>query len=312
MRLLALVALIWPALALGAVDSKDAVFLSEGYRMFGTLTLPAGAAPRAAVLIVPGVGPIERDGTSKAAPQVPPVYKMWMERLGDAGIAGLRYDKRYLTYTDIDPVTLDQEAQIADARAALRYLRAQVPGKPVFVIGHSEGGMIAPLVAEREGTTAGLIVINAALFPIDELVIEQVKAGGAPQDYVDGLTKVFAQIRDGSFPPKGQLLGAGQNYWKQWIKYSSESPRTLSRQKVPVLLVQCMDDETLPGPTLERNVKALRSVQKAQLRLLKDHDHLGMVVGSPEPSPEFMRTLLNWISTASRAPAAPSPSKKRD
>jgi len=140
-----------------------------------------------------------------------------------------------------------------------------------------------------------VVVINAAQFPIDELVIAQVQAGGAPQDYVDGLTKVFARLKDGSFPAKGQLLGAGQNYWKQWIKYSTESPATLSRLKVPVLLVQCMEDETLPGATLERNVKALRSVQKAQLRLLKGHDHLGMVVGTHEPSPEFMRTLINWI-----------------
>ena len=298
MRLIA-AALLWPALALGAVDSKDAAFLSEGYRLFGTLTMPAGGA-RAGVLIIPGTGPLDRDGVSKAAPQVPPFYKMWAEGLGDAGVAALRYDKRYVTHTDLDTVTLDQDAQIADARAALRYLRAQVPGKPVFVIGHSEGGMMAPLVAEREGTAAGVIVINAAQFPIDELVIEQVKAGGAPQDYIDGLTKVFARIKDGSFPVKGQLLGAGQNYWKQWIRYSTESPATLSRLKVPVLLVQSMDDETLPGGTLERNVKALRSVKKAQLRLLKGHDHLGMVVGSHEPSPEFMRTLINWIHARSK------------
>ena len=134
---------------------------------------------------------------------------------------------------NVSPVTLDQEAQIADAIAALRYLRTQVPGKPIFVIGHSEGGMMAPLVAERTGATAGVVVINAAQFPIDELVIAQVQAGGAPQDYVDGLTKVFARLKDGSFPAKGQLLGAGQNYWKQWIKYSTESTATPHRPTTP-------------------------------------------------------------------------------
>ena len=311
MRFLALM-LLSPALAWGAVDSKDAAFLSEGYRLFATLTVPAGSPPRAAVLIIPGIGPLDRDGSSKAAPQVPPVYKMWAERLGDAGIAALRYDKRVLTYTDLDAVTFDQEAQISDARAALRYLRSQVRGKPVFVIGHSEGGMMAPLVAQRESGAAGVIVINSAQFPIDELVIEQVKAGGAAQEYIDSVTTVFSRMKDGSFPVKGQLFGAGRNFWLQWIKYSTESTQTLSRLKVPVLLIQCMDDETLPGATLERNVKALRTVQRAQLHLFKEHDHLGMRVGSHEPSPEFMRTLISWISTASRAPAAPSPSKKQD
>ena len=293
MRLIAL-ALLWPALALGAVDSKDAAFLSEGYRLFGTLTVPQGAAPRAAMLIIPGTGPIDRDGSSKSAPNVP-VYKMWAERLGAAGIAVLRYDKRYLTYTDVDITTLDQEAQIADALAAFRYLRAQVPGKPVFVLGHGEGGMMAPLVAERSGSAAGVVIVNAPQFPIDELVIAQVQSGGAPQEYVDGLTKVFARIKDGSFPARAQLLGAGRAYWAQWIRYSTESPATLSRLKAPVLLIQCMNDETLPGPMLERNVKALRSVRNAQLRLLKDHDHLGMVAGTHEPSAEFMRTLVDWM-----------------
>jgi hypothetical protein len=290
---------LWSSLALGGVDSKEAAFLSEGYRLFGTLSVPAGPAPRAAVLIIPGSGPVDRDGAIASSPTWPPVYRLWAERLGDAGIAALRYDKRYLTHTDLDIVTLDQEAQIADATAALRYLRAQLPGKPVFLIGHSEGGMIAPLVAERSGAAAGVIVINAAQFPIDELVLAQVQAGGAKQDYLDGLTQVFARIKDGSFPARGQLLGAGQDYWKQWIKYSTESPATLSRLKVPVLLIQCLEDETLPAPTLERNVKALRSVSKAQLRLFKGHDHLGMVVGSHEPSPEFMRTLINWIHARS-------------
>ena len=294
MRLLWLLVL-WPGLALGALDSKDAVFLSEGYRLFGTLTVPQGAAPRAAMLIIPGTGPIDRDGSSKSAPSTPPVYKMWAERLGDAGIAVLRYDKRYLTYADVDITTLDQEAQIADALAAFRYLRAQIPGKPAFVLGHSEGGMMAPLVAGRSGRAAGVVIVNAAQFPIDELVIAQVQSGGAPQDYVDGLTKVFARIKDGSFPARGTLLGAGRAYWAQWIRYSTESPATLSHLKAPVLLIQCMGDEALPGPMLERNVKALRSVRNAQLRLLKDHDHLGMVAGTHEPSPEFMRTLVNWI-----------------
>ncbi len=298
MRYIAL-ALLWPALALGGVDSKDAAFLSQGYRLFGTLTVPAGATPRAAMVIIPGTGPIDRDGVSKAAPTVPPVYKMWAERLGDSGVAVLRYDKRYLTYTDMDISVLDQEAQIADALAAFRYLREQVPGKPAFVLGHSEGGMMAPLIAQRSGAAAGVVVVNSAVFPIDELVIAQVQSGGASQEYVDGLTKRFAQIKDGSFPAKGQLLGAGPEYWTQWIKYSTESPSTLSRLKVPILLIQCMNDETLPGPMLERNVKALRGVRNAQLRLLKDHDHLGMVGGSHEPSPEFMRTLVNWIHARS-------------
>ena len=43
---------------------------------------------------------------------------------------------------------------------------------------------------------------------------------------VEGL---FAKVKDGSFPKGGLLLGVGADYWTQWIRYSRNSPETLSR-----------------------------------------------------------------------------------
>src|SRR5207302_1270262 len=170
--------------------------------------------------------------------------------------------------------------------------------KPVFIVGHSEGGSLAPIVAQRAGV-AGVAVVNTVQFAVDELVVAQLGAMNLPPDKLDEVKRFFAQIKDGSFPRGGLLLGAGANYWRQWIKYSADSPATLARLRVPLLLVQCMSDETLPGETLARNVVALRSVvaarKDAQLRELEGHDHLGLLPGSREPSAEFVRVLSDWV-----------------
>ena len=287
-----------PAGALEAA-SREVSFESAGYRLVGTLTIPAGRV-LAAVLILPGSGPTDRNGLSRLSPSMPPIYRQWAERLGEAGIGALRHDKRFLTHPDVDMPSFDQEAQIADSLSALGFLRStpEFASKPVFIVGHSEGGSLAPIVAQRAGV-AGVAVVNTVQFAVDELVVAQLGGMNLPPDKLDEVKRFFAQIKDGSFPRGGLLLGAGANYWRQWIKYSADSPATLARLRVPLLLVQCMSDETLPGETLARNVVALRSVvaarKDAQLRELEGHDHLGMLPGSREPSAEFVRVLSDWV-----------------
>jgi len=295
-----------PANAAG-VESRETSFQSAGYRLKGTLTGPVGRSPAGGVLIIPGSGPVDRDGASRIAPSLPPVYRQWAERLSESGFVVLRYDKRFLTYPNLDIPSFDQEAQITDALSAVAFLRS-VPGlapQRIFIIGHSEGGTLAPLVAERTSAIAGVAIINSVQFPVDELLVAQLQArSGVPQSTIEDVKRLLAEIRGGSFPKGGLLLGAGANYWAQWMTYSRGAPETLSRLSMPLLLVQCLNDETLPGDTLASNVTILRAVvstkKNAQLRELRNHDHLGILPGDRQSSSEFMRILLDWLSHESR------------
>jgi pimeloyl-ACP methyl ester carboxylesterase len=301
------------ALPVGAagLESREVAFQSAGYRLVGTLSVPGGPA-LAAVLILPGSGPTDRNGLSRVAPSMPPIYRQWAERLGEAGIGALRHDKRFLTHPDVDMPSFDQEAQIADSLSAVGFLRStpEFASKPIFIAGHSEGGTLAPIVAQRAGV-AGVAVVNTVQFAADELVVAQLAAMKMPSDQLDEVKRFFAQIKDGSFPRGGLLLGVGANYWTQWIKYSAGSRATLSRLSMPLLLIQSLDDETLPGGTLGRNVATLRAVasanRNAQLHELQGHDHQGMLSGSREPSGEFMRILSEWLRSEARATASPVP-----
>jgi pimeloyl-ACP methyl ester carboxylesterase len=225
--------------AAAEMESRETVFQSAAYRLKGTVTRPVGWAVGGGVLIIPGSGPVDRDGALRMAPSLPPVYRQWAEQLSENGFVVLRYDKRFLTYPDIDIPSFDQEAQITDALSALTSLRSLLgpASQPIFIVGHSEGGTLAPLVAERAGVIASVAVINSVLFPVDELVTAQLRAQpNTPRSMVEDVDRRLAQIKDGSFPNHGLLLGAGRQYWAQWMAYSRRAQETLSRLPIPLLL----------------------------------------------------------------------------
>jgi uncharacterized protein len=285
------------------VAARDVTFQSGGYRLEGTITTSEQRPASASVLIIGGSGPIDRDGASRTA-STPPVYRWWAEGLGAAGFAVLRYDKRFLTFPAIDIAAFDQEAQIADALAALAFLRAaHEAGRDVFIVGHSEGGTLAPVVATRAGAVAGVVVINTIVFPVDELLVAQLDSNPTvPKATVAEIGEQIEHIKAGSFPPSGLLLGAGASYWRQWIEYSSSAPARLAQLPMPLLLVQCLSDQTLPGRTLDRNLEILRATaarnRRAQLRELPAHDHFAMRPRDHGASPEFMEALIRWVRQA--------------
>lgn len=282
------------------VQSREVSFESAGYRLAGTLTHPAKGAVAAGVLVIGGSGPTNRDGVSRLALSAPPAYRQWADALATAGYAVLRYDKRFLTHPGVDFASYDQEVEIADALSAAAFLRSEPGIARVYLVGHSEGGNLATVITARSGGVAGLVVINSVQFPVDELLLAQLEASPAvTKSGLDEVRRLLASIKDGSFPKDGFLLGASGAYWSQWIANSRRSPETLSALPMPVLLVQCLDDETLPGDNLGRNLTSLRAVAqanpRAQLRELRALDHFGMRRGDRKPSPEFMQVLLDWL-----------------
>jgi pimeloyl-ACP methyl ester carboxylesterase len=285
------------------VHARGVSFESAGYRLIGTLTTPVGRSPTAGVLIIGGSGPVDRDGASRLAPSAPHVYREWAERLSEHGFAVLRYDKRFLTHPNIDIAALDQEAQIADAVAAVAFLQKTDGDRRVFIIGHSEGGTLGPIVAERTKAVAGVVIVNAVHFPVDELLVAQLEAQpNVKRAEVENVKRLMADIKAARFREGATVLGAGAKYWAQWIAFTRDSPQTLARSSVRVLLVQSLKDENFPGESLTRNVAILRRIAamnaNVQVRELADHGHLGVVAGSREASAELLRVFVSWLESA--------------
>ena len=123
----------------------------------GTLSLPNGKGPFPAVLLVAAAGPEGRD--EEAAGHR--VFVVLADHLLRQGVAVLRYDKRGVGSSSGNFATASFEDLISDAAVAFRYLkgRPEVDRHKLGVIGHSEGGSIAPAVAVGDKDVAFVVAM---------------------------------------------------------------------------------------------------------------------------------------------------------
>ena len=141
----------------------------------GTLMLPPGKGPFPAVVLVSGSGPNNQDESN--GPNRP--FLDIATGLAAKGIATLRYDKRTLDYpSSIDPTTFTPtEEYVPDALAAVQLLEHEPAVNPhlIFVLGHSQGGTYAPLIAKDAPEVAGVVLLAAAAEPLGAAILRQVR-----------------------------------------------------------------------------------------------------------------------------------------
>jgi uncharacterized protein len=125
----------------------------------GTLSLPMSKGPFAAVVTITGSGPEDRDETIF---QHKP-FAVIADHLTRQGFAVLRYDDRGVGGSSGDPSKATTADFSSDAEAALDYLKSRpdIDGTRIGFLGHSEGGMIAPMIAARRDDVAFLVLLAA-------------------------------------------------------------------------------------------------------------------------------------------------------
>ncbi len=142
--------------------------LSEGVTLDGTLTIPRNAGRHTAVVLVSGSGPQDRDETLL---QHKPFHVI-ADHLTRNGIAVLRYDDRGFGRSTGDHAAATTADFAKDAAGAVAFLRSQSEINParIGVIGHSEGGIIAPLVAADDPQLAFIVLLSGSGVPGDEIL----------------------------------------------------------------------------------------------------------------------------------------------
>jgi dienelactone hydrolase len=209
------------------------------WKLPGTLTVPTGAGPFPAVVLVHGSGPNDRDETVGGTK----VFKDLAEGLASRGMVVLRYEKRTRLYgsrvSAIKHFTVAEET-VDDAAKGAALLRTQKEVDPnkVFVLGHSLGGYVAPRIADEDGKLAGLIVMAGNVRPVEDLVIEQMQWIGSQQSAIDQATAIQAKVKklepgDDDSPA---IMGAPPAYWLDLKGYNpAEKAKSLGR---PMLILQ--------------------------------------------------------------------------
>ena len=156
-------------------------------KLAGTLTLPTGRGPFPAVVLVSGSGPQDRNS------EILGHKSFWViaDYLTKNGIAVLRYDDRGVGGSDGDfnQGTTDNFAR--DASAAVNFLRTnkKIDQSKIGIIGHSEGGTIAPIVASNPLIKVDFIIMLAGTaIPGAEILMKQQELiaaiSGAPEEEI--------------------------------------------------------------------------------------------------------------------------------
>ena len=160
---------------------------ADGITLAGTLTLPKGAGPFPAALLIAGSGPQDRD--ESLASHRP--FLLIADALTRKGIVVLRYDKRGVGKSTGNPDTATTLDLAADAQAALAFLksRKEIDGSRIGLIGHSEGAIIAPYLAGHSKEVKWLVLLAAPATPGEATLLNQSeligRAGGLSDDQLD-------------------------------------------------------------------------------------------------------------------------------
>ncbi len=161
-----------------------------------TITIPAGNGPFPAAVLITGSGPQDRDETLLGHK----LFAVLADHLTKNGFIVLRVDDRGVGKTTGN-FSVSTSADFArDVHNGVEYLltRKEVNKKKIGLIGHSEGGMIAPMVATQRKDIAYVILLAGPGVPIVELMAEQNQAiaatAGLSKEALDEIKPLFKKV----------------------------------------------------------------------------------------------------------------------
>lgn len=165
---------------------EEVTYAGDGVDLAGTLTRPEGPGPFTAVLLLSGSGPQNRDAEFFGHKP----FLLLADLLTRAGYAVLRVDDRGVGGSGGQLYESTYEQLTADAVAGVEFLRTrpEINRDRIGLLGHSEGGYLAPMVAQRT-PIAFVIMMATPATPGEEVVVTQnqlvLEAAGAPPGFVE-------------------------------------------------------------------------------------------------------------------------------
>jgi pimeloyl-ACP methyl ester carboxylesterase len=262
-----------------------------GVTLAGTLTLPDAKGPFPAVILLTGSGQQNRD---EEIFQHRP-FLVLSDYLTRRGIAVLRADDRGIGESTGDFAKSTTGDFADDALAGVKYLKTRVEINPrcIGLVGHSEGGMIAPIAAVKTPDVAFIVMLAGPGLPFGETVLGQIlqmlEKRGTPkenlpavEDWYLQMYAVVAKSTDNAeaekelrglyakmdektrqtinWPPErfeGSLPGLLNPWWRYAMAYSPSA--TLMQVKCPVLAINGEKDTQVPA---NKNIMAIEEALK--------------------------------------------------
>jgi uncharacterized protein len=170
-------------------------YLGAGVTLGGTLTVPAGAVPRAAVLLLTGSGAQDREYTLSGFA----LFRTLARGLAERGIASLRADDRGVGSSGGSMTASTLEDFAKDALAGLAELRRLIGvAVPAGLLGHSEGGAVAPLAAAMSDSVEFIVMLGGPGVAVEANILAQTeligRANALPEAQIRREVELLAAI----------------------------------------------------------------------------------------------------------------------
>lgn len=169
---------------------------AKGVTLAGTLTVPHGAGPFPVVIMITGSGPQDRDETLLGHKP----FLVIADHLSRNGIAVLRYDDRGVgdSKGSFAGATSDDFATDAEAAVTFVKTRKEIDAKRIGLLGHSEGGLVAPIVAVADPSVSFIVLLAGPGLPGEQILDMQrnliAKAAGVPSDVIDAQNRMAEKV----------------------------------------------------------------------------------------------------------------------
>lgn len=285
---LAIAALVGSAVPSSDVSVRDIQATGPEGPLKGSYTsVPDVKAP--ILLMIPGSGPTDRDGNNVLGVKAAPL-RLLAEGLAARGIASVRVDKRGMFASgaaarDPNAVTIQNYAD--DLNAWIRAIRTQAKAPCVWLLGHSEGGLVALVAAaQRSDYICGVILVSTAGRPVGDLLKAQLRGSGLDEQLLTVADQAIDQLAAGrpvdsdQFPP--QLAPIFKKDVQGFLisLFQLDPVSLIARTKMPILIMQGDRDLQVSVHDAERLREAAVG---GHLKLLPNTNHVLKQVASEDP-----------------------------
>lgn len=301
-------------------NDEDIRIPANGFSLAATLSKPEGKSGRLpTVILVPGSGPTDRDENVAGIA----IFGQLAHALADAGFAVVRYDKRGIGQSGgrTESATLTDYAE--DVRAIIRALndRKDVDSRRIALVGHSEGGSLAMLVAAKEKRIAGVALVATIATTGAELNMYQVahalERAKRPEAERTATLELQRRIQEAVLTGKGwETLSvpdavrrqADTPYFQSFLSF--DPAKVMRNFSQPVLILQGTLDTQVPpshADTLETLAKARSKAGPVEVVKVPGVNHLLVPavtgeadeysrLGSEKVSPQIITALTTWLT----------------
>ncbi|MFV0593190.1 MAG: alpha/beta hydrolase [Draconibacterium sp.] len=278
----------------------------SGLKLAGTLTLPGAGKSYPAVVLITRSGAQDRDETIFGHKP----FAVIADYLTKSGIAVLRVDDRGVGGSEGNITEATSQDFATDVLAGFDFLknRKEINSKKIGLIGHSEGGLIAPIVAANTKDVAFIVLLAGPGETGEQILYEQndlaLKAAGVPEYSIQQNKMVqklmFDVLKNESDPDKAaeqlrtklsqgmynsmseenkklidaRIAGVNSDWFRYFLTYDPQP--TLAKVKCPVLALNGSKDVQVPVSNLKKIYGAVTSGGNMQVDTLsfEGHNHL--------------------------------------